>query len=654
MAMLSAAGAGNRIFAGQASNSATTAYSYYYFKEERRLSLDASRIAVLRAQDQRGSGAAMPDLSPYGLDVSAAEPMAVQRWSFIKTTAPAWTDIAVRDAVSQIAGREPVDFVSPVFLDDAGDPVVITPHILVGFDRSLDPARAEAILAASGAGRIVDRDWANMTRAYRLESDSHNGFEVLAAANRLAQRPDVMFAEPDMMVTAHLVLTPNDTYFPHLWGLHNDGTFPIFCGALNDFDMDAPEAWDITTGDPSIIVAILDCGVQLDHPDLNLYTPGFDPTGEGGGGGPVNACDLHGTWVAGCVSGTINNNLGIVGIAPGVRSASARVILSSLACNGTGTIAASWVVDALAWAETIEARITNCSWFRNTPSSAIDQKFADTRANGMLHFVAAGNSALSTISYPASLPSVNAVAALDPCGNRAVFSNYGVGLDFSAPGHYGISTDRTGSAGGNDGINDGGCLPAGTLGCNSDGECGPGGICLLVHVDYALVAGTSFASPYAAGVAALVLSLKPELTADQVQAVLQQSAVDLGPEGYDTDYGWGFVNAANALGTAVLTAVQTTPKLPQGFVLLGNRPNPFDARTNIEYELAGQSTVQLRIFDVAGRLVSTTPVRSESAGLHQFMWDGTDGAGSKVAAGVYFFELRVNGASQAKKGILLR
>ena len=129
-----------------------------------------------------------------------------------------------------------------------------------------------------------------------------------------------------MLVTGHVVQIPNDTYFPKIWGLNNDGTWPQFACTLPDFDMDAAEAWDITIGDPSILVAVLDTGVQLDHPDLNLLTPGFDATLQGGAGGPVNVCDNHGTPVAGCVSGIIDNDLGIVGIAPGVRTAEVRTI----------------------------------------------------------------------------------------------------------------------------------------------------------------------------------------------------------------------------------------------------------------------------------------------------------------------------------------
>src|SRR5262245_51230222 len=156
----------NPAVAAQSDTAAESGYAYYYFKEARRLRLDTARVAVLRAPGGEGAVPPEPGLSRYGLDASAVEPMAVSGWSYVKTTASVRTNAAIEHAVSQVADREPVDFVSPVFLDDQGDPAVVTATILVGFDRSLDPSRAEAILATSGAGTIIDRDWANMKRTY--------------------------------------------------------------------------------------------------------------------------------------------------------------------------------------------------------------------------------------------------------------------------------------------------------------------------------------------------------------------------------------------------------------------------------------------------------------------------------------------------------
>lgn len=443
--------------------------------------------------------------------------MTIAPWFMVSTQVQGRNAASIELAVKQLSTNPKIDFASPVFVGMDGGPLVVTSDILVGFHPSVDAARAEAILAASGAGALIDRNWGGMKGAYRLRSSSRDGYEVLGAANRLAEMPEVAFAEPDMMFTGRNTLIPNDTFFGDIWGIHNTGQF----GGVVDRDMDGPEAWDITTGDPSIIVVIIDNGVEPGHPDLNLYLPGFDATGQGGGGAPVNMCDNHGTPVAGCVSSVINNSLGMVGIAPDCRSASARPFISSVPCDGSWSSVASWTVDALTYAESIGARVTNNSNYYGFTSAAINSKYSSTRANGIVHFSSAGNDNSLTITYPANLPTVNAVAALDPDGTLTSFSNRGVGLDFSAPGINVGSTDRTGSAG-------------------------------YVSGDYVMVQGTSFASPYTAGVAALILTMKPTLTAAQVECVMQRTAVNLGVPGYDTTFGWGFVNAYNGV-SAMLT-----------------------------------------------------------------------------------------------------
>src|SRR5262249_45829005 len=140
----------------------------------------------------------------------------------------------------------------------------------------------------------------------------------------------------------------------------------------------------------------------------------------------------------------------------------------------------------------------------------------------------AGNDATNLIWYPASLPGVNAVAALQEGGGLASFSNHGTGLAFSAPGTLIYTTDRTGASG-------------------------------YTNGDYVFSGGTSLASPYAAGVAALVLSVNPSLNATNVEQIMQQSSVDLGSPGYDTTYGWGLVNAYNAVTLALALPPATIP-----------------------------------------------------------------------------------------------
>jgi len=486
----------------------------HYFKERRPLKLDVSRVAVLQAR-QATIDAFNQALVRNGLAPGETQRVPVPRWSLTTTPATNRTESATRDLVSRLASDNSFDFVAPVFVGDDGGPVIVTPDILIGFEPTTTEQQAEAILGGITNAVILHRNWGNMKGVYHLHTAARHGLDVLALANQLAERPEVKFAEPDMIFTGHSGLVPNDPYFSNLWGIENTGELDGIAG----MDMNGTKAWDITTGSSSIIVVIIDVGVQPDHPDIHQI-PGTNFTSDASfDGGPVNACDNHGTAVAGCVSAIINNSLGVVGIAPGCVSASARTFIANSACDNSWTSQSSWTVNALAWAESIGARISNNSSVYGFQSSAIAQEYSSTRGHGMVHFSCAGNNASSTITYPASLPDVNAVAALNAGGGLASFSDYGTGLALSAPGQEIYTTDRTGTKGWASG-------------------------------DYVWANGTSFASPYAAGVAALVLSVDPFLSATNVEQILYQSCVDLGAPGYDTTYGWGFVNAYNAVQLA--------------------------------------------------------------------------------------------------------
>ncbi|MCG3129040.1 MAG: hypothetical protein CHACPFDD_03949 [Phycisphaerae bacterium] len=496
-------------------------HGYYYFKSWRALAIDESRLAVqpchsaargaANAEAFNGVHEALAALGTMG----DAEALVIDGWWL---AALAWrADAAVADrsaeaAAGALAADERVDFVSPVFVGDDGGPLIVTRDILVQFEPGCDADEAFAALCA--AGQIVEVDFGGMAGAFRVRSAARNGFNVLASANALAQRADVRFAEPEMIFTGRGTLVPNDPGFSLCWGLHNTGQ----SGGLADMDIDAPEAWDMTTGSSSVIVVIIDVGVQQDHPDINQMG-GTDTTSEGGNGGPHSACDNHGTVVAGCVSAKINNGLGTVGVAPGCKTASARTMIATAACDLTWTTSSSWTVNSLAWAQSIGARVTNNSNDYGFTSSAITQKYTETRAAGMVHFASSGNSGLSSLAFPASSASVNSVGAINRSGNRPSFSNYGTGLDFTAPGVAIYTTDRTGP----DGF-------------------GP--------QDYISLDGTSLASPYAAGVAALLISHLPCLDAAAVEEVMQLTCTDRGAAGYDTFYGYGVPNAYDGMFAA--------------------------------------------------------------------------------------------------------
>jgi subtilisin family serine protease len=486
---------------------------YVYDGRPEPLPLDRRMISVEYAKGA-GARAHSAVLAGAAIDVAGEELIGQGPASLVRLASPLDDSQAAANLLDRLLAQPGVEFAAPVFVGNGNEWVTPTREILVRFKPEY-AREAEAILSAESVDlAVTEREFGGLSGALRLQSAARNGFDVLEEANRLAADPRVAWAEPNMRFSGRSSLIPNDFYFSDLWGIRNTGQF----GGTPGMDMDGDSAWDVTTGSAAVKVLVLDVGSQQDHPDLNQL-PGADFTGQGGGGGPVNFCDNHGTAVAGCISSIINNLIGTVGSSPASPVLSARPFISNLTCDGSWSAEGSWTVDALNWGQSQGARVSNNSNYYGFASNAIRDKYAETRNNGMVHFAAAGNFANPFVGYPASLPTVNAIAALEPSGALASFSNYGPKLALSAPGVLVYTTDRTGADG-------------------------------YVSGDYAVVAGTSFASPYTAGVAALVLSLHPEMTAAEVERTLICSARDLGTPKFDTLFGYGFVNAYRAVTTS--------------------------------------------------------------------------------------------------------
>ena len=484
-----------------------TDYTRIVDGQEVPLSMDVSRIACFQSGVVAPATAAR-SLASYGLNTDTLVPSSSKGWMYAEFLEEQSVD-SVTESVKRMARSEDVDFVSPVFLSGTQSlPWIVTRDIIVSIDPTLAVDTRNDLLASISGG-VIQYQLGGMDGVVLIETDLTHAFEVLELVKNLNARPEIRFAQTDAIWWAQPQgNTPNDPLFSQAWGLEQ----------ANDQDMDALGAWSITTGSPDILVAIFDDGLDQDHPDVNQIQ-GYNFTGSGNDGDHEDECDGHGTCVASCVSGILNNGLGSVGIAPSCRTVGMK-IFNSISffgfCLGFLESQDSWTVAGLNQAQAIGVKVTNSSWGGGAASSVVNAAFDSTRAAGLLHVAAAGNDGSTTISWPASHSSLLAVSALSSSGNLASFSTSGIGLFCSAPGEGIWCADAVGSDG-------------------------------FASGDTTQIDGTSFASPYVAGVAALVYSMDSTLTPAQVQGILSDTAVDRGASGYDTQYGWGFVNAQAAV-----------------------------------------------------------------------------------------------------------
>jgi subtilisin family serine protease len=504
------------------------AYHKHFYNQQVPLDLDLTRVAIYQDLEAEPPPPPLgPILVAFGMNPQTVEPGPKPGW--VTVTVPGWvqTGAHVELLVAQLADAAGLHFAGPVFLDAELEPLIPTPEILLRFHENVSHADQQETLAAAGAGTVLNETWGGMPDAWRLRNETKNGFLALEAANALAVLPTTSWAELNEFEVGELFDLPDDTYFDQSWRDLNYEQFGACVGSgspVQDVDMDTAEAWTITTGDPDVKIAILDVGTELAHPDLNVepgidiytYYPYF-----GGNGSPVNQCDNHGTGVTGVVSAINDNGKGVVGVAPDCVSGPVRIGRKDADADCMGwDVSDEYIVYGLLWAFGNGYRITVNSW-GVSQSSAVQDAFEYYRSVGMLHFAATGNSGNSSIAFPASIPDVIAVGSLR-CDNELAYdSNYGSGLDVVAPGDEIWTTDRTGSNGYNE-------------------DDAPGG-------NYVILRGTSLACPAAAGVAALIWSANTSLTADEVEQILIDTAVDLGTAGYDTTYGHGLVNAHQAV-----------------------------------------------------------------------------------------------------------
>jgi len=402
-------------------------------------------------------------------------------------------------------------------------------EILVKFKPTVGRLGAQNLLAARGLQAVAG---IQSIGVLKVAVEPGREWETIAS---LQGDPNVLYAEPNYRAFA-LDTVPNDPSYGSQWGLPK---------------IEAPAAWDISTGSSNVVIAVVDTGIDLDHPDLSCsgkLTAGWDfvnndatPDDDHG----------HGSHVAGIAAACTNNSTGVAGVAWNARLMPVKV----LDYNGNGTY--EGVAAGVTYAVDQGADIINLSLggFDDSATLANAIQYAD--AHGVLVAAAAGNCAqdgyqcnylTNPIMYPAAYSTTIAVAATDSADNWATFSEHHPYVDVAAPGVSIYST---------------------------------------VPGSYNYMTGTSMATPHVAGLAALLWSLDPSLTHDEVRNIIQSTADDLGDPGKDEYFGHGRINARRALESISLA----TSASPQPAFLIDDDSGPFPASSQVQVSTASSSLI---------------------------------------------------------------
>ncbi len=445
-----------------------------------------------------------------------------------------------------VAGQSAVEFALPTDqiiikykAADAATGAVVSPAA---------PAEMQRLSAAAGAPLTYVREMSGDSHVLALP-ERRPLEEVQAMADRLSALPEVEYAQPDAILVP--MLTPNDPRYGEQWHYTAPGS--------GHYGINAPAAWDITTGSANVVVAVIDTGIT-NHADLSGRTvPGYDfianvaTANDGNGrdadpsdpgdwivanecyaGSPARNSSWHGTHVAGTIGAASNNSVGVAGVNWVSKILPLRVLGK---CGGF----TSDIIDAMRWAAGLPvsgvpananpARVLNLSLGGAGSCDPAEQTaINEITAAGSTVVISAGNSNANASGYrPGNCNGVVTVAATNRNGSRSYYSNYGSTVEISAPGGETESSPSNG-----------------VLSTLNSGTQGPLGD------TYVYYQGTSMAAPHVAGVASLVLSRNPALTPAQVLSILQSTATvfPAGSSCNTSNCGSGIVNAGAAVAAA--------------------------------------------------------------------------------------------------------
>ena len=394
-----------------------------------------------------------------------------------------------RGLLFSVLGLFVFSLIGTTIASGADEPEYVPGRLLVGQRAGIRPDMVERVLRAH---RAVTR-----RQMPRIGMSVIDVPEASAAAVMASLQQSGAFDYVERDYYAHPAAVPNDPSFPSQWHLPK---------------IQAPQAWNVTTGSSSVVVAVVDSGVDGTHSDLApRLVQGWNFLNS-----TTNTTDVlgHGTAVSGTIAAAANNGVGISGVTWGSR------IMPLVVVDANASASYSNMAAAIQYAVDHGVRVINLSLGGSSASSTLQNAVDYAWSKGAVVFAAAMNNSTSTPYYPAACNHVVSVSATDNNDALASFSDYGTWVTISAPGTNILTTSMGGA--------------------------------------YGYWAGTSFSSPIAAGVAALVLAANPLLTNTALVSLLEQTADDLGAPGYDTSFGFGRINAYRAVVAARQAAVLVT------------------------------------------------------------------------------------------------
>jgi subtilisin family serine protease len=436
--------------------------------------------------------------------------------------------------------------------------------------------------------------------------------DLAAREAELLARPDVAFAHPNYL--GRIGFVPEDTDYALCWHHRNVGQN----GGTPGADVESEPAWDVTRGSASVVVAVLDTGADLDHPELaGRLVPGWDFVN----GDAVPDDDHgHGTQVTGILAANAGNSFGIAGVDHFCRVMPLKIVDSL----GNGTTFD--LIQGLNHARTQGADVVNLSLIDYPVTGGLTSALQAAEAAGLILVACAGNGGVgdADVSGPGVSPHTISVGATNGMDERTAFSGSGAALEFVAPGRD---------------------VPTVVWNSSANG--------------FSLLTGCSAAVPIVAGIAGLLKAIDPGLDQADVRGFLRAGAEDQvgrpteDTPGWDSFHGWGRVNVLRTLAAAMSATAAEVAAEPAGTGLqLWIAPNPLRDRADVRYALPRPGEVTIAVYDVSGRWVHTLVHGPRGAGSHAAAWSPAVAGGA--APGVYFFRISAGRDTLTRKVTVLR